>query len=128
MTDAAGGADSNEQKLIAEARTNFGGFFRWVDVLNEMIQKDIGPKYGIVVNNQSASVADGKVSAALDATRPGKPALNIPFEIQGDSITLAHAKFELTNAATGQKSATFTSRGCDDVNRILSDIMQDYIG
>jgi hypothetical protein len=72
--------------------------------------------------------AEGKIGGAIDASRPGKPALTIPFEIKGDSISFAHPKFELADPATGQKSATFTSRGCDDMNRILSDVMQDYIG
>jgi len=128
MTDGAGSQSLDEQSLIAEARANFASFFRWVDVLNDMIQKDMGPKYGLVATLPSASLAEGKVGGALDASRPGKPALTIPFEIKGDSISFAHAKFEVADPATGGRSATFTSRGCDDVNRILSDVMQDYIG
>lgn len=128
MTIAGAGPSPDEERLIGEAQANFAGFFRWVGILNEMMQKDVGPKSGLIVNNPEVSVAEGKVSATLDASRPGKPVLSIPFAIIGDRISFTHAKFELTDKATGQKICDFTSRGTDDVNRILADVVQDYIG
>ncbi|WP_036257788.1 hypothetical protein [Methylocapsa aurea] len=128
MTDAATKSGQDEDRLIAEARANFPSFFRWVGILNDMIAKEIGPKFGLAASAPEVSVADGKVSWTLEASRPGKPVLSIPFSISGDRISFAHAKFEFANAATGQKSATFAAEASDDANRILSDLVQDYIG
>lgn len=128
MTDASAPSRQDEERLISQAKANFAGFFRWITILNEMIQKEIGPKFGLIVNNPDVGVAEGTVSGTLDASRPGKPVLSIPFSIQGDQISFTHAKFEQTDKVTGQKTSTFTSRATDDVNRILSDIVQDYIG
>jgi hypothetical protein len=128
MTTATAGPSPNEERLIAEAQANFAGFFRWIGILNDMLQKDVGPKAGLIVNNPDVNVVESTVSATLDVSRPGKPALSIPFTIAGDTIRFMHPKFELTDKATGQKSANFTSSRSDDVNRILADVIQDYIG
>jgi hypothetical protein len=128
MSGVATGASQDEERLIHEAQANFAGFFRWIQILNEMIQKDIGPKFGLIVNNPEVSVAEGKVSGTLDASRPGKAGLSIPFAIVGDKISFVHEKFALTDKATGEKTTDFTTKSTDDVNRILSDIVQDYIG
>lgn len=128
MSSAATGASQDEERLIHEAQANFAGFFRWIEILNDMIQKEIGAKFGLAVNNPEVSVAERKVSGTLDASRPGKAVLSIPFAIVGDRISFGHEKFALTDAATGEKSTDFTTRSTDDVNRILADVVQDYIG
>ncbi len=128
MTSAAPGPSQEEERLIREAQESFASFFRWISVLNEMIQKDIGPKFGLVVNNPEVSVAERKVAATLAASRPGKAGLSIPFAIIGDRIRFEHDKFALTDKATGEKTSEFTTKATDDVNRILADIVQDYIG
>jgi hypothetical protein len=128
MTLAPLGPSQDEERLIREAQENFAGFFRWIGILNEMIQKEIGPKFGLVVNNPEVNVAERKVSGTLDASRPGKAGLSIPFAIIGDRISFDYEKFALTDKATGEKSSEFTTKATDDVNRILADIVQDYIG
>jgi hypothetical protein len=128
MTTETAGPSPDEERLIAQAQTNFAGFFRWIGILNEMLQKDVGPKAGLIVNNPDVSVVEGTVSATLDVSRPGKPVLSIPFTITGDQIRFIHPKFELTDKATGEKYSDFTSQRSDDVNRILGDVVQDYIG
>jgi len=128
MTSAASGTSQDEEALIHEAQANFVSFFRWVGVLNEMIQKEIGPKFGLIVNNPDVDVAERKVSGTLDASRPGKPGLSIPFAIVGDRISFSHEKFALTDKTTGEKISEFTVKATDDVNRILADIVQDFIG
>lgn len=125
---AAPGASQEEQRLIQEALENFASFFRWVGILNDMIQKDIGPKFGLSVNAPQVSPAERKISATLDASRPGKAALSIPFVIAGERISFDHPKFALTNKLTGEKNSDFTTKAADDVNRILADVVQDYIG
>lgn len=127
MTDASG-PSAAEEKLIADVQQNFSSFFRWVSFLNDSIKKDIGPEYGLIVNNPEVSVAEQKVSGTLDVSRRFKEPMSIPFAIQGETITLSHAKFERENKATGQKSSTFTLSTLDDANRILGDVIQDYIG
>jgi hypothetical protein len=99
-----------------------------VSFLNESIKKDIGPEYGLIVNNPEVNVAEQKVSATLDASRRFKEPMSIPFQIQGDTLTFSHVKFERENKMTGQKSSTFTLSTVDDANRILGDVIQDYIG
>ncbi|WP_026606097.1 hypothetical protein [Methylocapsa acidiphila] len=124
----ATGPSAEEERLIREAQANFTGFFRWISVLNEMIQKEIGPNFGLIVNNPEVSAAEGRVAGVLEASRPGKPVLSIPFAIIGEQINFEHEKFALSNRATGEKSSVFTNKAIDDMNRLLSDIVQDYIG
>ncbi|HYP57447.1 MAG TPA: hypothetical protein VEQ35_04090 [Beijerinckia sp.] len=126
MTDAD--IQKAEELLIAQAQTNFSGFFKWVSTLNGMIKDQVGPQWGLIVNNPDVNVAEGKVSGTLDASRPLKEVLSIPFEIKGDRISFTHAKFELTDKLTGAKTTEFTSSATHDINRILADIIQDYIG
>jgi hypothetical protein len=128
MTDPASGPSAAEEKLIADVQQKFGSFFRWVSFLNESIKKDIGPEYGLIVNNPEVNVAEQKVSGTLDASRRFKEPMSIPFNIQGDTLTFEHAKFERENKTTGQKSSSFTVSTVDDANRILGDVIQDYIG
>jgi hypothetical protein len=128
MTDAKTGPSAAEEQLIAEAQQKFGSFFRWVSFLNESIKKDIGPEYGLIVNNPEVSVAEHKVSGTLDASRRFKEPISIPFEIVGDRLTITHAKFERADKLTGVKSSNFDVSTVDDANRILGDVIQDYIG
>jgi|GEM_PF-3395124 len=128
MTDSSAGPSAAEEKLISDVQQKFGSFFRWVSFLNESIKKDIGPEYGLIVNNPEVNVAEQKVSATLDASRRFKEPMSIPFQIQGDTLTFSHVKFERENKMTGQKSSTFTLSTVDDANRILGDVIQDYIG
>jgi hypothetical protein len=128
MTDPSTGPSAAEEKLIAAAQETFGSFFRWVSFLNDSIKKDIGPEYGLIVNNPEVNVAEQKISATLDASRRFKEPMSIPFQIQGDTLTFSHVKFERENKMTGQKSSTFTLATVDDANRILGDVIQDYIG
>jgi hypothetical protein len=127
MSDHAANSSSPEERLIFEAQSEFGNFFRWISTLDAMIKKDIGPSFGLIVNNPDVDVAEHKVSGTLDISRPMKPVLSIPFAIQGNVISLDHPKFEMTDDASGKKTFKFTSRASDDVNRILGTIVQDYI-
>jgi hypothetical protein len=128
MTDQGTGPSAAEEKLIADVQQKFSSFFRWISFLNDSIKKDIGPEYGLIVNNPEVNVAEQKVSGTLDASRRFKEPMSIPFAIQGDTLTLEHAKFERENKMTGQKSNVFTLATLDDANRILGDVIQDYIG
>jgi hypothetical protein len=128
MTNPSTGPSAAEEQLIADAQQKFGSFFRWVSFLNDMIKKDIGPEYGLIVNNPEVSVAEQKVSGTLDVSRRFKEPMSIPFQIQGETISFQHLKFERENKATGQKSSTFHLSTIDDANRILGDVIQDYIG
>lgn len=128
MTESVDRSNSPEERLISDAQANFGEFFRWISTLNGMIKKDIGPEFGLIVNNPDVDVAEQKVSGTLDVSRPMKAVLSIPFSIQGDVIAFDHPKFEMTDKLTGNKTSKFTSRASDDVNRILGDVVQDYIG
>ncbi|ACB95634.1 hypothetical protein [Beijerinckia indica] len=116
------------EDLIANARTDFSGFFKWADVLNGMIQDQVGPQFGLVVSQPEVDLATGKVSGALEVSRPMKAALTIPFDIQGKQITFAHDKFYLADKASGSKITKFSSESIHDINRILGDIVQNYIG
>jgi hypothetical protein len=127
MTDHVASSSSAEDQLISNAQSEFNNFFRWISTLDAMIKKDIGPSFGLIVNNPDVNVAEHKVSGTLDMSRPMKAVLSIPFAIQGDVITLDHPKFEMTDKISGNKTSKFTSRASDDVNRILGDIVQDYI-
>ncbi len=127
MTDPSTGPSEAEEKLIAEAQQKFGSFFRWVSFLNDMIKKDIGPEYGLVVNHREVSVAERKVSGTLDVSRRYKEPMAIPFDIDGETIAFSHLKFVRENKATGQKSSVFDLSTIDDANRILGDVIQDYI-
>jgi len=128
MTDPTQGPSAAEEKLIADVQQKFSSFFRWVSFLNESIKKDIGPEYGLIVNNPEVNVALQKVSGTLDASRRFKEPMSIPFYIQGDTLGIEHVKFERENKMTGQKSNVFTLSTVDDANRILGDVIQDYIG
>lgn len=128
MTDPSTTPSAAEEKLIADAQQKFGGFFRWVSFLDDMIKKDIGPDYGLIVNYSEDSVAEQKVSGTLDVSRRFKEPMAIPFHIQGETITFSHLKFERENKATGEKSSAFDLSTIDDANRILGDVIQDYIG
>ncbi|PWB82767.1 MAG: hypothetical protein C3F11_10190 [Methylocystaceae bacterium] len=127
MTDTSESFSKVEEKLIADARRTFGGFFRWVDFLDEMIKKDIGPQYGLVVGCLEADAVEQKVSGALDVSRRFKEPMAIPFLIQGETIALSHPKFEREDEATGEKSNVFDLATIHDVNRILGDVIEDYI-
>jgi hypothetical protein len=128
MTDPSTGPSAAEEKLIADVQQKFSSFFRWVSFLNESIKKDIGPEYGLIVNNPEVNAAEQRVSGTLDVSRRFKEPMSIPFSIQGDTISFQHLKFERENKATGQKSSTFNLSTLDDANRILGDVIQDYIG
>jgi hypothetical protein len=73
------------------------------------------------------SAVEQKVRGLLYVTRPLKEPLGIPFEIEGAAITLGHAKFERDGEA-GEKTSCYDVSTLDDVNRILGDVVQDYIG
>jgi len=128
MTDASSGPTAAEEKLIADVQQTFSSFFRWISFLNDSIKKDIGPEFGVFVNNPEINAAEQKVSATLDVTRRFKEPMSIPFEIQGQTLTITHPKFERENKLTGKKSSTFDLSTVDDANRILGDVVQDYIG
>lgn len=128
MTDPSTGPSAAEEKLVADAQQKFGSFFRWVSFLDDMIKKDIGPEYGLIVNNRDVSVAEQKVSGTLDVSRRFKEPMAIPFDIQDETISFSHPKFERENKATSQKSSAFDLSTIDDANRILGDVVQDYIG
>ncbi|ATQ66660.1 MULTISPECIES: hypothetical protein [Methylosinus] len=126
MTESSESLAKAEEQLIAEVRRNFASFFRWVDFLDDMIKKDIGPKFGVDVTLMGSAV-EQKVRGLLYISRPLKEPLGVPFEIEGASIMLGHAKFERDNEA-GEKTARYDLSTLDDVNRILGDVVQDYIG
>jgi hypothetical protein len=126
MTEPSESLAKAEEQLIAEVRRNFASFFRWVDFLDDMIKKDIGPKFGVDVSLMGSAV-ERKVRGLLYISRPLKEPLGVPFEIDGASITLGHAKFERDDEA-GVKTTRFHLSALDDVNRILGDVVQDYIG
>jgi len=128
MTDASSGPTAAEEKLITDVQQTFSSFFRWVSFLNDSIKKDIGPEFGVFVNNPEINAAEQRVSATLDVTRRFKEPMSIPFEIQGQTLTITHPKFERENKLTGKKSNTFDLSTVDDANRILGDVVQDYIG
>lgn len=128
MTDPKETLAQAEEQLAADAKRTFGSFFRWVGFLDDTIKKDIGPQFGAAVSPLDVSVVEQKVSGALDVSRPMKQPLSIPFQIQGETITLSHSKFEREDALTGETSSAFDLATIDDVNRILGDIVQDYIG
>jgi hypothetical protein len=126
MTESSESLAKAEEQLIAEVRKNFASFFRWVDFLDDMIKKDIGPKFGVDVTLMGSAV-EQKVRGLLYISRPLKEPLGVPFEIEGASIMLGHAKFERDNEA-GEKIARYDLSALDEVNRILGDVVQDYIG
>ncbi|MBY6243461.1 hypothetical protein [Methylosinus sp. Sm6] len=126
MTESSESLVRAEEQLIAEVRRSFASFFRWIDFLDDMIKKDIGPKFGVDVTLMGSAV-EQKVRGLLYVTRPLKEPLGVPFEIEGASITLGHAKFERDNEA-GEKTARYDLSTLDDVNRILGDVVQDFIG
>lgn len=128
MTDSSTGTSAAEEKLISDAQQKFSSFFRWVSFLNDSIKKDIGPEYGLIVNNPEVNVAEQKVSGTLDASRRFKEPMSIPFEIAGDRLSVFHLKFEREDKKTGKKSSDFDLSTIDDANRILGDVIQDYIG
>jgi hypothetical protein len=126
MTEPSESLAKAEEQLIAEVRRNFASFFRWVAFLDDMIKKDIGQKFGVDVTLMGSAV-EQKVRGLLYVTRPLKEPLGIPFEIEGAAITLGHAKFERDDEA-GAKTGRYDVSALDDVNRILGDVVQDYIG
>jgi hypothetical protein len=126
MTEPSESLAKAEEQLIAEVRRNFASFFRWVAFLDDMIKKDIGQKFGVDVTLMGSAV-EQKVRGLLYVTRPLKEPLGIPFEIEGAAITLGHAKFERDGEA-GEKTSRYDVSTLDDVNRILGDVVQDYIG
>jgi hypothetical protein len=126
MTESSESLAKAEEQLIAEVRRNYASFFRWVDFLDDMIKKDIGQKFGVDVTLMGSAV-EQKVRGLLYISRPLKEPLGVPFEIEGPAITLGHAKFEHDNEA-GEKTSRYDISTLDDVNRILGDVVQDYIG
>lgn len=126
MTETSESLAKAEEQLIAEVRKHFASFFRWVDFLDDMIKKDIGPKFGVDVTLMGSAV-EQKVRGLLYISRPLKEPLGVPFEIEGRAITLGHAKFERESEA-GEKTCRYDISALDDVNRILGDVVQDYIG
>jgi hypothetical protein len=126
MTEPSESLAKAEEQLIAEVRRSFASFFRWIDFLDDMIKKDIGQKFGVDVTLMGSAV-ERKVRGLLYVSRPLKEPLGIPFEIEGNAITLGHAKFE-RDADGGEKTSRFVVSSLDEVNRILGDVVQDYIG
>jgi hypothetical protein len=126
MTETSDSLAKAEEQLIADVRRNFASFFRWIAFLDDMIKKDIGPKFGVDVTLMGSAV-EQKVRGLLYISRPLKEPLGVPFEIVGSAITLGHAKFEHDNEA-GEKTSRYDISTLDDVNRILGDVVQDYIG
>jgi len=116
------------EALITKARTDFASFFKWADALDGMIKDQIGPKFGLVVNEPEADAATGVVSGSFTVTRPLKDPLVIPFKITGKTIVVDHDKFFLTDKATSSKITEFSIDSMHDINRILGDIVQNYIG
>jgi hypothetical protein len=127
MTEPSASLAKAEEQLVAEARRIFASFFRWTEFLDDTIKKDIGPKFGVDVSLKAIPV-EQKVLGLVFVTRPLKEPLGIPFEIQGQAIMLGHEKFERDDEATGEKTARYDVSTLDDVNRILGDVVQDYIG
>jgi hypothetical protein len=127
MTEPSETLAKAEEQLTAEARRTFDSFFRWVAFLDDMIKKDIGPKFGVDVSLK-ASAVEQKVRGLLYVSRPLKEPLGVPFEIEGASIILGHEKFERDDEAAGGKTSRFHVSQIDEVNRILGNVVQDYIG
>lgn len=127
MTEPSEALAKAEEQLTAEVRRTFASFFRWTSFLDDMIKKDIGPKFGVDVSLMGSAV-EQKARGLLYITRPLKEPLGIPFEIEGATIMLGHAKFERDDEATGEKTCRYNVSAIDEVNRILSDVVQDYIG
>lgn len=127
MTETSESLAKVQEQLIAAVRRDFDSFFRWTVFLDDMIKKDIGPKYGVDVSLE-ANAVEQKAMGLLFVTRPLKEPLAIPFEIEGATIMLGHPKFERDDEATGEKTFRYDLSAIDDVNRILGDVVQDYIG
>lgn len=127
MTEPSESLAKAEDQLIAAVRKNFDSFFRWIAFLDDMIKKDIGPKYGVDLSLLGSAV-EQKARGLLYISRPLKEPLGIPFEIEGASITLGHEKFERDDEATGGKTSRFHVSQIDEVNRILGNVVQDFIG
>lgn len=127
MTNPSESLARAEDKLVAEARRTFGSFFRWVSFLDDMIKKEIGPKFGVDLTLK-ASAVEQKTIGLLFVTRPLKEPLAIAFEIEGTTIRLSHPKFEREDDVTGEKTSCYDISAIDDVNRVLGDVVQDYIG
>jgi hypothetical protein len=117
-----------EQALIAKARENFASLFKWVGFLNDVVQKELGTAVNVHANMSQVQVADGKVIGAIEGVQRNKPPLVVPFEIQGDRITIDHQKFEYTDRATKEKRRDYTIAGSDEISRILSELMQTHFG
>ncbi|WP_018265467.1 MULTISPECIES: hypothetical protein [Methylosinus] len=127
MSDPSASLAKAEEQVLAAARRNFDSFFRWVAFLDESIKKDIGPKFGVELALK-ASAVEQKVMGLLFVSRPLKEPLPLPFEIEGTSIRFGHPKFERDDEATGEKTTRYDVSTIDDVNRILGDVVQDFIG
>ncbi|WP_159729331.1 hypothetical protein [Methylosinus sp. Ce-a6] len=127
MTDPSASLARAEEQVLADARRNFSSFFRWVAFLDDMIKKDIGSKFGVDLSLK-ASAVEQKAFGLLFVTRPLKEPLPLPFEIEGTTIRFGHPKFERDDEATGEKTSSYDLSTLDDVNRILGDVVQDYIG
>lgn len=127
MTEPSDSLAKAEEQLLADVRRNFSGFFRWVSFLDETIKTDIGPTFGVDLSLK-ASAVEQKAMGLLFVTRPLKEPLPIPFEIEGTTIRFGHPKFERDDEATGEKTSRYPLSAIDDVNRILGNVVQDYIG
>lgn len=128
MTDQSESLAKAEDQLIADARRRFEGFFRWAGFLDDTIKTEIGPEFGVAVKDLEASVVEQRVSGALDISRRFKQPMAIAFSIQGETIALSHPKFEREDEQTGETSSVYDLSAIHDVNRILGDVVQDYIG
>jgi hypothetical protein len=127
MSDQSASLAKAEEQVLAAARRNFDSFFRWIAFLDDTIKKDIGPKFGLDLSLK-ASAVEQKAFGLLFVTRPLKEPLSIPFEIEGTAIRFGHPKFERDDDATGEKTSRYDLSTIDDVNRILGDVVQDYVG
>ena len=68
---------SGRTSCIADVRRQFDSFFRWIAFLDDMIKKDIGPKFGVDVSLR-ASAVEQKAMGLLYVSRPLKEPLAIP--------------------------------------------------
>ncbi len=83
---------------------------------------------GLIVNTLKSASPSRWCRPRSTCRGASRSRCRFPSRIQGETISFQHPKFERENKATGQKSSTFTLSTVDDANRILGDVIQDYIG